>query len=61
MKINSDTVKLEDADYKNLEAVVEKIAAENKIDNVEEAAIKLSADEGIIQFKIATDVRPVGK
>jgi hypothetical protein len=53
MKINSNTIKLEGQDYKSLESVITKIAAENKVNNVESVEIKLTANEGMIIFKTA--------
>jgi len=53
MKINSNTIKLEEQDYKNLESVITKIASENKIEDVAEIDISITADEGIVKFKKA--------
>lgn len=53
MKINSSTIKIENQDYKTFESVIEKIAKDNSIDNVESVHIKLSSDNGIISFKLA--------
>jgi hypothetical protein len=59
MKINSNTIKLENQDYKNLEYVIKKIASENKINDIESIDIKLTANEGAIRFKTAAGINSV--
>lgn len=53
MKLNSNTIALEEQDYKNLEGVIKKIASENNIEDVEQIQISLTANEGVISFKTA--------
>jgi len=52
MKINSNTVlvKSGSAEYKKLEEVIQKIAEENKFENVKSIAISLAKDSGTIKF-----------
>jgi len=52
MKINSNTISLEKENYTKLEAIIKKIASENKIENVKEVLVSLSKDNGIIKFGI---------
>ena len=60
MKINSNTVSLnrKDAQFKELENIITKIASDNSIDNVEFINIKLSPEAGYIGFKTAEDLAP---
>ena len=53
MKINSNTVRLEQEDLQQLTSIIEKLAEENNIDNVEEVKIALDQTEGVVKFKIA--------
>lgn len=55
MKINSNTVKLENEAYKEIESLIKRIASNNKISNVESVQIKLSKTNGIIKFKTAEE------
>src|SRR5574343_1207654 len=53
MKINSNTISLEREEYAAVEEVIKKIASENKIENISEVRVVLSADSGMIKFKQA--------
>jgi len=57
MKVNSNTVSLtkESSEYQAIEGIIKKIASENEIDSVESVRIALSAEEGLIGFKIAEE------
>ena len=60
MKINSNTISLEREEYAAVEEVIKKIASENKIENIKEVRVILSADSGIIKFKKADDGEDMG-
>ncbi len=55
MKVNSNVVSLtkESSEYQVIEGIIKKIAMENDIDSVESVKIVLSADNGLVGFKIA--------
>lgn len=55
MKVNSNTVSItkESSEYQVIEGIIKKIASENEIDSVESVKIVLSAEQGIVGFKIA--------
>lgn len=56
MKINSNTFALnkESSDYKKLEAVLQKVAAKLKIDNVKTATLNVNQNECTVMFKKAS-------
>lgn len=56
MKINSNTISLDREEYSAVEKVIEKIASDNKIDNVTEVKVVLSPESGTIKFKSAEDM-----
>ncbi len=55
MKVNSNTVSItkESSEYQVIEGIIKKIASENEIDSVESVKIVLSAEQGLVGFKIA--------
>ena len=53
MKINSNTIKLDKGDFKNVESILKKIASDNGIGDINSIEIKLSKDSGLVSFKKA--------
>jgi hypothetical protein len=56
MKINSNTISLDREEYAAVEKVIEKIASDNKIDNITEVKVVLSPESGTIKFRSAEDI-----
>jgi hypothetical protein len=55
MKINSNTIKLEEETRKAIEDAISKIASENNIDSVKFANVFLTPNNGIIKFAFAEE------
>lgn len=56
MKLNSNTIILDETDRKALEDIIVKVASSNEIENVESISIHLSSTDGSVKFKTSTDV-----
>ena len=55
MKINSNTITIDEKAHKEIEEVLMKVAEEHGIINVREAQIILDPSKGIVSFKVASD------
>lgn len=60
MKINSNTIVLKNGseEYKELESILTKVAAENKIDNVNSIHISLDKESGVVKFSWEMEPTP---
>jgi hypothetical protein len=58
IKVNSNSfvVKSGSVEYKEIESILSKVAADNKIDGVEEIELSLSKEAGVVKFKVSTAV-----
>lgn len=56
MKLNSNTILLDDDQRNSLVEIVEKIAKENEVNNVREAQVVLDPTQGKIKFVIAEEM-----
>ena len=55
MKINKNTFSLENEERDIIASIVEKIAKDNDIDNVEHVSIELNKENGVLSYKIAKE------
>lgn len=55
MKINSNTITLDEKDLADVTNAVKKIAEKNNVTNVKKAYVDLSSKEGIVRFELAEE------
>lgn len=63
MKVNSNTIHLseETQEYKDLEAIIKKVASDNGVEDVFSISIALSPEKGLINFKTAQEAPPMSQ